>query len=180
MNSGPSNVVQSDYDCIDESGYEEQKFNDICDVTQYIHEANPDWVFSSWKIDLPTVSQKKSKKKGYKFYCIGNKRRQCYCARIEILSSKILFFLEIDLSDNRKLSTLILQLKDNSCEENVVINGILRDLVRNAGHWNRAKIDKVAETRSYCNHPSGKSLNKSNETIDVWAIRLMREINAQI
>ena len=93
---------------------------------------------------------------------------------------KYCFFLEIDLSDNRKLSTLILQLKDNSCEENVVINGILRDLVRNAGHWNRAKIDKVAETRSYCNHPSGKSLNKSNETIDVWAIRLMREINAQI
>lgn len=117
---------------------------------------------------LPTASAKRF------LYIKPSVHRAFLYAEIEVTGGDSLHLVEIDLSDNHSLTTLIFRLKSNANVDEA-LKSILSELVNNAGRWDRQLIQRLTLMQAYIPHPKELSPDKPGVTFQNWASRIANE-----
>lgn len=125
----------------------------------------------SWKINEITglLSHEKPKP----FLKVAGSNRRYLCGEIEVLPDTVITILEIDLSDKRGLSTLVMRLPP---DEDEAIGNILDALVGKSGHWDRDLVNDLTDMCTYVAHPKELSNETPTEVYENWAVRILREL----
>ncbi|MBK8186652.1 MAG: hypothetical protein IPK77_05065 [Cellvibrio sp.] len=95
-------------------------------------------------------------------------------AEIEVSGGDSLHLVEIDLSDNHSLTTLVFRLKSDANVDEILTD-ILSELVKNGGRWDRQLIQNLTLMRAYIPHPKELSSDKPDVTFQNWASRIANE-----
>jgi hypothetical protein len=101
-------------------------------------------------------------------------KRSYFLAEIELFEIDRVYLIELDLSDNHSLTTLLFRPHEGVSIDDV-IEIILYDLVKKSGHWDRKAIQELTLMQAYIQHP--KDLNKILEDVSYknWASRITGE-----
>lgn len=101
-------------------------------------------------------------------------KRSFLYAEIEITGGDSLHLVEIDLSDDHSLTTLIFRQK-HSNDIHQTLFDIFSELVNNAGHWDRTFIRDCTLMQAYVKHPKDLTPNKPDDVFQSWAKRIANE-----
>lgn len=101
-------------------------------------------------------------------------RRSFLYAEIEVTGGDSLHLLEIDLSDDHSLTTLVFRQKHSEDLQQTLFD-ILSELVNNSGHWDRKLIRDRTLMHAYVKHPKDLSPSKSLIVFQNWAKRIAAE-----
>jgi hypothetical protein len=104
-------------------------------------------------------------------YIKGNTKRAFLYAQLEIAGGDSIHLIEIDLTDNHKLTTLVFRLRDDATIEST-IQIILDGLVKKSGHWDREQLQKITLMHSCINHPKELNDKTINTIFQNWATRI--------
>jgi hypothetical protein len=101
-------------------------------------------------------------------------KRAFLYAQLEIAGGDCIHLIEIDLSDNHRLTTLAFRLQD---ENSVVttIQTILDDLVKKSGHWDRDSLQRMTLMHTCINHPKELNDETPDSAFQSWATRIASE-----
>lgn len=117
---------------------------------------------------IPTASAKRF------LYIKPSVHRSFLYAQIDVSGGDSLHLVEIDLSDNHSLTTLIFRLKSNA-DVDETLKDILSELVHNAGRWDRELVQQLTLMQTYVPHPKELSADKPDVTFKNWASRIGSE-----
>lgn len=117
---------------------------------------------------LPTASAKRF------LYIRPSLKRSFLYAEIEIVGGDSLHLLEIDLSDDHSLTTLIFRQKSKDDVHQTIFD-ILAELVNNSGRWDRRLISKQTLMQAYVMHPKDLKPSTSAVVFQNWAKRIASE-----
>ena len=117
---------------------------------------------------IPVASAKKF------LYIKPSVHRAFLYAEIEICGGDSLHLIEIDLSDNHSLTTLVFRLRSNDSVDET-LHEILSELVNNHGRWDRQLVQRLTLMQSYIPHPKVLGPDKPGMTFKNWATRIANE-----
>lgn len=159
---------RADFNALDDKKEAKYKFDEFWQVLDIISANNPDWDIN---FEVGHVPKGKSRK----LYKIGARKRYYLHAHIQKSPDTVVHILEIELSDDRNLSTLMFRVK-SKLSESEVINKVLLGLMNNCCSWDRATIEELTITRAYLDHPRDGSLSEQDRDKD-WARRAIEKLN---
>ena len=98
-------------------------------------------------------------------------KRAFLYAQLEIAGGDCIHLIEIDLSDNHRLTTLAFRLQDESSVV-TTIQTILGDLVKKSGHWDRDSLQRMTLMHTCIHHPKELNDETSESAFQSWAQRI--------
>ncbi|OUS06489.1 hypothetical protein A9Q81_02875 [Gammaproteobacteria bacterium 42_54_T18] len=154
---------RADFNALEEKEEGKASFTEFKQVIKHVREKKPKWKISERIAYVPQGNSRK-------LYKIGDRRR-CYLhVKVTLDESTTIHILDIELSDGRSLSTLLLRF-DNRLSEKEAIYDTLVSLMNNACNWSRKQVYEISVARKFLSHP--KVLDMANEeTIVSWSKRM--------